>query len=226
MCSILASSILALVLAGCGNISSLPGADMVATEAAAAQQTAVSAAGALMPTIEAAAAAAQGTVAALQPTRAAARATTLAAPAPPDDPQLRATVDAVLGRLPTDVQSLEATARAAAPTVQSGLAGARETAEALVALQRAPFPEDIPRPPDRQNEVRIANRLVFSVVQPLEDVVAFYNEAMPRNGWRETNDTLRVPRLARISYTQGDRRVDLSIASPREGTIVDITYTP
>lgn len=226
MRSILASSILALVLAGCGNISSLPGADMVATEAAAAQQTAVSAAGALMPTIEAAAAAAQGTVAALQPTRAAARATTLAAPAPPDDPQLRATVDAVLGRLPTDVQSLEATARAAAPTVQSGLAGARETAEALVALQRAPFPEDIPRPPDRQNEVRIANRLVFSVVQPLEDVVAFYNEAMPRNGWRETNDTLRVPRLARISYTQGDRRVDLSIASPREGTIVDITYTP
>jgi len=78
------------------------------------------------------------------------------------------------------------------------------------------LPEDIPLPPEGEVATAVSGVVTVLVSKPLKEVVAFYQEAFPENGWVIEGEPIVTESVTTLTYTKGDRSVTVVI-SPAPG---------
>jgi len=91
----------------------------------------------------------------------------------------------------------------------------------------ADWPDDIPTPDGAsikmsQKMGTLGHNLVLHCKQPGPDLVAHYQKKMPSGGWEEKN-AIAVPNGGMLSYSKGERTVNITIASNTDGKPTAVT---
>ncbi len=147
--------------------------------------------------------------------------------------------DANLGDVAATAQALateanlgDVAATAQALATEANLGDAAATAQALATQTFGNLgtpPPDVPRVAGEIKDVfSTENLLSYSTPLAFADVVTFYKEAMPTNGWElQKNGSLEMPELVVLSYTRADRDaiVTISINPADKQTLVNIVVT-
>ena len=71
---------------------------------------------------------------------------------------------------------------------------------------------------DASNVSSMGGMVSYETASAFDDVVAFYQEQMPANGWTESDDAFISEGTAMFTYAQGDSTVTLMITES-DGTV-------
>ncbi|MCI0518986.1 MAG: hypothetical protein L0Z70_01870 [Chloroflexi bacterium] len=106
----------------------------------------------------------------------------------------------------------------------------KETAQAAITQAQellGDAPADIPVLEDKAEYVGTANMVSYTTPTALDDVIAFYKQAMPANGWQEANAPPELGELVVLYYEKDQRAAAIRpVANPIGGTFVIIVITP
>ncbi|MBM4412951.1 MAG: hypothetical protein FJ040_05825 [Chloroflexi bacterium] len=80
-----------------------------------------------------------------------------------------------------------------------------------------------PMPDDAQVTLQSAEMFAYSTAQPVADVVEFYNEAMPAEGYVEAEGGMTTPDMSMLMYTKDGKNVSVMITVQDGKTNVIIT---
>jgi hypothetical protein len=72
---------------------------------------------------------------------------------------------------------------------------------------------EFPIMPDATDMTTMNGMVTYTSATAFEDVLAFYQEQMPANGWSETGDSFTSPDNAMLSYTRDGRTVTVALTS-------------
>lgn len=142
-------------------------------------------------------------------------------------------VAATAQALATEVEGagLVETAAAAVTEVspEDGIATAQALATNALANLGTP-PPDIPMPDARIDDYFAMDNLVsYATPMALDDLVAFYRDAMPKQGWApSTSGNVETPDLILLSFSQTDRDalISLSRDAGSDRVLVQIIIAP
>jgi predicted small secreted protein len=105
-----------------------------------------------------------------------------------------------------------------------------ETAQAAATQARdllGEAPEDIPVMEETQDYLGAANMVSYTTPAGLDEVVAFYKEAMPAYGWQKADPPATLGDLTLLYYEKDQRAAAVRpTANPLGGTFVIIIITP
>lgn len=79
---------------------------------------------------------------------------------------------------------------------------------------------DFPIMPDATNMTTMGGMVMYESASSFDDVLAFYQEQMPANGWSDTGDSFSSPGSAILSYTQEGSTATVTLAD--EGGTVSV----
>ncbi len=80
-----------------------------------------------------------------------------------------------------------------------------------------------PMPDDAQVTMQSAEMFAFSTAKPVADVVEFYNQAMPVEGYIEAEGSMTTPDMSMLMYSKDDKNVSVMITVQDGKTNVMIT---
>lgn len=88
------------------------------------------------------------------------------------------------------------------------------------------LPEDIPLMSDAQVEMAMEGFIIYSTASSVEDVVAFYQDQMPANGWTENTDSAySMEGMAGLEFTKEGRTASLMITYDEESKKTNVMIT-
>lgn len=70
---------------------------------------------------------------------------------------------------------------------------------------------DLPIMPDAADKTTMSGMVMYESASAFDDVLAFYQEQMPANGWSDTGDTFTAPGSAMLSYTKDERTATVTL---------------
>lgn len=71
---------------------------------------------------------------------------------------------------------------------------------------------DFPIMPDATDKTTLGSMVMYESASSFDDVLAFYQEQMPANGWTDTGDSFINPGSAMLSYTKDDRTATVTLS--------------
>jgi hypothetical protein len=83
-------------------------------------------------------------------------------------------------------------------------------------------PEDIPVIPDPYGFYGSENKVVYMTTQSVEDVVSFYRQEMPVNGWTETEPSLVIPKMAYLNFEKDLRKAVVTMSTAGDKVAITV----
>ncbi|MBN1890884.1 MAG: hypothetical protein JW850_23010 [Thermoflexales bacterium] len=81
---------------------------------------------------------------------------------------------------------------------------------------------DIPVMPDAQDKAMMGEMVTYSTPSPFADVVAFYNDEMPKAGWQASGEPTEMEGLAMLEFSKENRKAQLMISKDEEKNVVNV----
>lgn len=79
---------------------------------------------------------------------------------------------------------------------------------------------EFPIMPDASDVTTMGSRVMYTSASSFDDVLAFYQEQMPANGWGETGDSFITSDSAMLSYTKEGRTVTITLTGEDGAVLV------
>lgn len=84
---------------------------------------------------------------------------------------------------------------------------------------------DVPTMADAKDKSSFGGIVTYVSASPFADVVEFYKEEMPKNGWEPGEDATEMEGLAMLNYTKDNRKAQLMISEDKDKQVVNVMIT-